>query len=80
MECFLSAEILTVAPTTSADLARYDSTRVSITVVFQARYFPLFCRMSVTPPGHLPSDLASLVGSFCSRKSNSGQDMPKDII
>src|SRR5678815_5069584 len=68
LDVFLSAAISAAAPATSADLVRYDSARVSMTVASQARLLPPSHGMSVTPSGRLPSDLASPAGSFVAGK------------
>src|SRR6218665_1456405 len=57
---FLSASL--------ADLARYDSARVSMTVVSQAKQLPPSQGIRVTPSGRFPSDLTRPTGSLAAGK------------
>src|SRR6218665_3029729 len=70
---FLSAAILAAAPAASADLARYDSARVSMTVTSQAKHLPPSDEIRVTPSGRFPSDLTRPTGSF-------DKTTPSDVI
>src|SRR6218665_2974 len=54
---FLSAAISGATPAASADLARYESARVSMTVASQAKHLPPSHGIRVTPSGRFPSDL-----------------------
>src|SRR6218665_612704 len=58
---FLSAAI-------SADLARYDSARVSMTVASQAKHLPASHGIRVTPLGRFPPDLTRPTGSLVTGK------------
>src|SRR6218665_2049219 len=60
---FLSAAISAAAPAASADLARYNSARVSMTVTSQAKHLPPSHGIRVTPSGRFPSDLTRPTGS-----------------
>src|SRR6218665_250692 len=60
---FLSAAISAAASAASADLARYDSARVSMTVASQAKHL-----IRVTPSGRFPSDLTRPTGSLVAGK------------
>src|SRR6218665_2485283 len=61
---FLSAAISAAAPAASADLAWYDSARVSMTVASQAKHLPASHGIRVTPSGRFPSDLTRPIGSL----------------
>src|SRR6218665_741636 len=58
---FLSAAISAAAPAASADQARYDSARVSMTVASQAKHLP-------SSHGRFPSDLIRPIGSLVAGK------------
>src|SRR6218665_2225546 len=61
---FLSAAISAAAPAASADLAQYDSARMSMTVASQAKHLPPSNGIRVTPSGRFPSDLTRPTGSL----------------
>src|SRR6218665_1466119 len=66
---FLSAAISAAAPpAASADLARYYSARVSMTVASQVNHLPPSHGIRVTPSGRFPSDLTRPTGSLVAGK------------
>src|SRR6218665_495935 len=65
---FLSAAISAAVPAASADLARHDSARVSMTVASQAKHLPPSHEIRVTPSGRFPSDLTRPTGSLVAGK------------
>src|SRR6218665_15387 len=65
---FHSAAISAAAPAASADLALYDSARVSMTVASQAKHLPPSQGIRVTPSRRFPSDLIRPTGSLVAEK------------
>src|SRR6218665_3032553 len=65
---FLSAAISAAVPAASADMARYDSARVSMTVASQAKHLPPSHGIRVVPSGRFPSDLTRPTGSLVAGK------------
>src|SRR6218665_1269008 len=65
---FLSAAISAAAPAASANLVRYDSARVSMTVASQAKHLLPFHGIRVTPSGRFPSDLTRSTCSLVAGK------------
>src|SRR6218665_2699246 len=79
---FLSAAISAAAPAALADLARYDSARVSTTVASQVKHLPPSHGIRVTPSGRFPSDLRrpDLTRLSCRRETGFDKATPSDVI
>jgi len=76
---FLSAATSSAAPAASADLARHDSARVSMTIAYQARYLhPPWDKgyaIRAFPVGPAKTDWLS-----CRRETSPDKAMPDDTI